>query len=78
VEVETGSSIVRVEGDKMTTSYTFDTVPGTAWFTLDYFASAPDGTVYADDLGTGAFQPLQQLVAVRHGRPIVLWQHPNR
>lgn len=78
VEVGTGSSIMGTRGNKLTTNYTFASVPGTQWFTLDYFASAPGGVVYADDLGDAAFQPLQQLVEVRDGHPTVLWQHPNR
>jgi hypothetical protein len=78
VEAETGSTIMRVVGNELMTAYAFDHVAGTDWFTLNYFAVAPNGTVYADDLGSPAFQPVQQLVEVHHGHQTVLWHHPNR
>jgi hypothetical protein len=75
VEAESASSIVRIAGNRLVTSYLFDKVPGTAWFTLTYFAIASNGTLYADDVGTGGFQLYQQLTSVAHNHVAVLWQH---
>jgi len=75
VEAESASSIVRIKGDRLVTSYLLDHVPGTGWFTLTYFAVAPNGTLYADDIGNGGFQPYQQLASVVHKHVEVLWQH---
>ena len=77
VEEDNASSIVRIEGDRLVTSYVFNNVPGTDWFTLTYFAVAANGTVYADDIGGGGFQRYQQLVSVVHDHVAVLWQHRN-
>ena len=77
VEADNGMSIVRIEGNKLVTSYTFNNVPGTDWFTLTYFAVASNGTVYADDIGGGGFQRYQQLASVAHDHVAVLWQHRN-
>jgi hypothetical protein len=77
VEADNASSIVRIEGDRLVTSYTFNNVPGTDWFTLTYFAVAANGTVYADDIGGGGFQRYQQLASVVHDHVAVLWQHRN-
>lgn len=78
VYVESGSNVEEVEGGELTTVDTLDGVPGTAWFTLDYFAVAPGGTLYADDLGQPAEQPLQKLVADHGGHFQVLWDHANQ
>jgi hypothetical protein len=75
VEAESASSIVRIKGDRLVTSYLFDHVPDTAWFTLTYFVVAPNGTLYADDIGNGGFQLYQQLASVAHNHVAVLWQH---
>jgi hypothetical protein len=77
VEADNGMSIVRTKGNKLVTSYTFNNVPGTDWFTLTYFVVAPNGTRYADDIGGGGFQRYQQLTSVVHDRVAVLWQHRN-
>ena len=61
VEAESASSIVRIAGNRLVTSYLFDNVPGTGWFTLTYFAVASNGTLYADDVGTGGFQHLNKM-----------------
>jgi hypothetical protein len=77
VEADNGTSIVRIEGNRLVTSYTFNNVPGTDWFTLTYFAIAPNGTLYADDIGGGGFQHYQQLASVVHDHVAVLWQRRN-
>lgn len=75
VEADDGPSIVRVEGNQIVPSYTFGTVPGTNRFTfLDYFAIAPNGTIYADDIGLSGFAPYQQIVSVVQGHATSLWQ----
>jgi len=49
------------------------------YFWLTYFAFAPNGTVYADELpGDEGFEAHQQLVAVAHGQVALLWQEKNR
>ena len=72
---EDGTQLMEVEGGRLVPLYTFGHVPGTKWFTLTYFAFAPNGTVYADDIGGGGFQPSQQLVSVIDGHVAVLWHH---
>lgn len=75
IETEDGSYLLRVEGTHLATSYIFNHVPGTDWFTLTYFAIAPNGTLYADDIGGEGFQRYQQLASVVHSHVAVLWQH---
>jgi hypothetical protein len=75
VEAGSASSIVRIEGNRLVRSYLLDHVPGTGWFTLTYFAVAPNGTLYADDIGDGGFQPYQQIASVVNNHVAVLWQH---
>jgi len=75
VEAESGSSILNLSGDQINTRYTFGNVPGTNWFTLTYFAFAPNGALYADDIGTSGFQRYQQLLTVQAGHITQLWRH---
>ncbi len=49
-------------------------VPGiTKFLFMDYFAYAPDGTLYADNMDTGGFDPYQQIVSVTSGQGASLW-----
>ena len=74
VEADTGSTILRLSDNQSKTAFNFSHVPGTNWFTLSYFAVAPDGTTHVDDLGISGFQSYQQLVAVAHDRVDPLWR----
>jgi NHL repeat len=77
-EVADGNSVMAVEGTNLVTTHAFARVPGTDLFTLQYFATGSDGTVYADDLGPGAgYQRMQQLVEVKNDHTTILWQHRN-
>ncbi|MGP0109190.1 MAG: hypothetical protein ACLPR9_10095, partial [Acidimicrobiales bacterium] len=54
-------------------------VPGIDTFTFtDYFALAPNGTLYADNLGPPAFEPFQQIVSVEDGHGVSLWRGASR
>jgi hypothetical protein len=75
IEVDDGQNILRVEGDQLVTSLALNKIPGINTFVFtNYFALAPDGTVYADDLGPPAFEPYQQIVSVTNGRAVSLWK----
>jgi len=78
VEAGNGSNLLALVAGRLTTAYRFDNVPGTNWFTLTYFAIAPGGAVYADDIGTSGFQPYQQLIELSHGRIEQLWRRRIR
>ncbi len=75
IEVDDGPNILRVQGDRLATALSVNTVPGINTFTFtDYFALAPDGTLYADNLGPPAFEPFQQIVSVTAGHGVSLWR----
>jgi WD40 repeat protein len=81
IEVDDGPNILRVEGDQLVTSVAVSTVPGINTFTFtDYFALAPGGTLYADNLGGpgSAFEPYQQIVSVTDGNGVWLWRGASR
>jgi glucose/arabinose dehydrogenase len=70
-----GSNVVRADGDRLVSTFSFGKVPGISTFQfLNFFAVAPNGTLYADDLGPPAFEPYQQIVSVAHGHAASLWQ----
>jgi hypothetical protein len=74
-----GSYVVRAEGDRLATAYRLGRVPGIpeSYF-LDYFAFGADGTVYADNLGSSAFNRDQEIVSVGpRGHSALLWSHRN-
>jgi hypothetical protein len=71
---ESGGRFLKLEGNGAVLGYVF---PATrrSYFWLTYFAFAPDGTVYADEIpGSGGFERFQQLRVVRGKRSSVLWQ----
>lgn len=71
--------LVRAQGDRLVTSFSFGKVPGISTFVfLQYFAVSPNGTLYADDLGPPAFELYQQIVSVDHGHGTSLWRGRNR
>jgi len=82
IEADDGPYIERVEGNHLvftsgvlaSTSGVSD-VPGiTKFIFVDYFAYAPDGTLYADNMPTSGFDPYQQIVSVTNGQGESLWR----
>jgi hypothetical protein len=80
VEAVNGDDIVRVEGHRLVRTVAISKVRGIRTFAFtDYFAVAPDGVLYADNLGPPVFGRVQQIVSVAHGRAHSLWQgRPER
>jgi hypothetical protein len=79
IEVDDGSTILQVVGDQLVPSLSITTVPGIDGFTFtDYFAAAPDGSIYADNLGPPAFEPDQQIISVSGGHGVSLWRGDAR
>jgi hypothetical protein len=70
-----GNRLVRTPGVLTSTSITsVNDIPGvTKFLFMDYFAYAPDGTLYADNMDTGGFDPYQQIVSVTSGQGASLW-----
>ena len=68
--------LVRTPGVLTSTSITsVNDVPGiTKFIFMDYFAYAPDGTLYADNMPTSGFDPYQQIVSVTSGQGASLWR----
>jgi hypothetical protein len=78
IDVDDGPYILRVVGNSLVTSSATDEVSGISRFDyLDYFALAPNGTVYADDIGEAAFGPYQQVVTITGGHGASLWRGPS-
>jgi hypothetical protein len=74
---ESGGRFLKLRADQATTGYTFPH-PGRSYFWLTYFAFAPDGTIYADEIpGSGGFERYQQLRVVRGTRTSVLWHQTS-
>ncbi len=73
-----GPFIIRVNGDRLTRAFSLSSVPGIpeSYF-LDFFTFASNGTVYADNLGSSAFNRRQELVSLAHGHTTLLWRHLN-
>jgi len=65
-------STLRLRGTHVSTAYTFNDVPGSEWFAITYFAVARDGTIYAYDSSSSAFERYQQLLALANGHLQVL------
>lgn len=79
IEVDDGPNILRVQGERLVPALSVIAVPGIDTFTFtDYFALAPNGTLYADNLGPPAFEPFQQIVSVTAGRGASLWRGASR
>jgi len=69
-----GNRLVSTPGVLMSTAGAND-VPGiTKFLFMDYFAYAPDGTLYADNMPTSGFDPYQQIVSVTSGQGASLWR----
>jgi sugar lactone lactonase YvrE len=79
IEVDDGENILQVEGGQLVTTLAVNTVPGFNTFIFtDFFALAPDGALYADNLGPPAFEPFQQIVSVTDGHGLPLWRGSSR
>jgi hypothetical protein len=77
---EDGSTILRVDQNKLTPVFRFTHDVNGEYFTLTYFAFAPGGVVYADEIPGGqgyGFEAHQQLLSVSGKRVSLLWQQPN-
>ena len=76
IEADDGPYIQQVEGNRLVSTAGFNDVPGIAKFnSLDYFALAPNGTIYADNVPSSAFDPYQQIVSLslESGQGASLW-----
>jgi hypothetical protein len=70
---------LRVEGDQLVTSFAMNEIPGVNTFIFtDYFALAPDGSLYVDNLGPPAFEPYQQIVSVTGAYGVSLWRSVSK
>ncbi len=82
IEADNGPYIERVEGNRLVTTPGVlastsgaNNVSGiTKFLFMDYFAYAPDGTLYADNIPTSGFDPYQQVVSVASGQGASLWR----
>jgi hypothetical protein len=69
IEVDNGDDVMEVSGDHLVTTFAVTGVRGVHTFMFtDFFALAPDGTFYADNLGSPAYEPFQQIISVNDGR----------
>ena len=83
IEADDGPYLEQVEGNRLVrtpgvlqsdSTSSLNDVPGITKFVfMDYFAYAPDGTLYADNLPSAAFDPYQQIVSVTSGQGASLW-----
>ena len=81
IEADSGGGLEQVEGDRLVaapgvlvSTSVGQNIPGiTKFLFMDYFAYAPDGTLYADNMPMGGFDPYQQIVSVTSGQGSSLW-----
>jgi hypothetical protein len=74
---EDGSTLLLVKKSAVVPLLTLNKVDG-QWFFLTYFAFAPNGTIYADEIpGGGGFEWHQQLASESDGHVSLLWQEDN-
>ena len=78
VYAEDGPGMRRIQGQRFAqTVPVTDPIRGET-FWLTYFAFAPNGTIYADEIpGGGGFEAHQQLIAFRGAHATLLWQEKN-
>jgi hypothetical protein len=75
IDADSGPYLEQVEGNSVVSSPGANDVPGfTKFLFMDYFAYAPDGTLYADNMPTSGFDPYQQIVSVTSGQGASLWR----
>ena len=74
---EDGSTLLLVKKAAVVPGITFNKVNG-QWFWMTYFAFAPNGTIYADEIpGGGGFEWHQLLASETNGHVSLLWQEHN-
>lgn len=79
IEADDGSNVLRIQGSRLATAFAVSHLRGVKNFVfMDFFAIAPNGTLYADDLGPPAFEAYQQIIAVTNRHAISLWKGPPR
>ncbi len=79
IDVDDGVYVLQVRGDHLVTSLAVTRISGVgSFFFTDFFAVAPDGSVFADNLGPPAFERFQQIISVTDGRGTSLWRGPSR
>ena len=79
VYAEDGPDMRRIQGHRFVQALpVIDPIRGET-FWLTYFAFAPNGTIYADEIpGGGGFEAHQQLIAFRGAHATLLWQEHNK
>jgi hypothetical protein len=76
-----GGTVVRADGGQLIPFHTFNKVSGSKadpvpqFFYLKWFAFAPSGALYADNIGGSAFGRYQEIVSFDHGTATSLWRH---
>jgi hypothetical protein len=78
IDVDDGEYVLQVRGNHLVTSFAVTKVSVHSFFFTDFFALAPDGAIFADDLGPPAFEQFQQIIAVTDGRGTSLWRGASR
>jgi hypothetical protein len=75
---ESGPTVLRIQDGRLVPAFKFTKPIRGEYFWLTYFAFAPKGTLYADDIpGDSAFEAHQQLVSVANNHVSLLWQQRN-
>jgi hypothetical protein len=78
VYAEDGPTLLRITNLSLVPIVKFSRDMRREYFWLTYFAFAPNGTIYADEIpGDTGFEAHQQLLSVSHGRTNLLWQENN-
>ncbi len=73
VYAENGPELLEIDGRQLVRAHSF----GDA-FWLTYFAFAPDGGIYADEIaGDSGFEARQQLREIKRGTSALLWEQPK-
>jgi hypothetical protein len=75
---ENGTIMVRVEHQRLVTTFAFTKPVHGEYFWPTYFASGRSGVIYLDEIpGDSAYEAHQQLVSVRNTHVSLLWQERN-
>lgn len=76
---ENGATLLRVDHNRLIVSLAFSRPIAHEYFGLTYFAFAPNGTIYADELPGGlGFEAREQLLVITKHRVKLLWEQPSR
>jgi hypothetical protein len=79
IDVDDGEYVLQVRGDHLVTSVAVTGVSGVDSFLFtDFFALAPNGAFFADNLGPPVFERFQQIISVTGGRGTSLWRGASR